>query len=185
MSRTRRGRRFFGSVRADLFVPYEFVMRLPRSGEQLHYGTGDNVITNARTTPHSPPTWRRIQSRPYTPERAPQFLPDARSARVYLPMGHKSTRRGSRRSRSRVKMVFLMTVRLRPHASEVAFCRVCATTRGLIVAISVRLNATSAQGRSWRSERQAGTASLFGAGKSSWRSASRYWHRRTELRCKD
>ena len=35
MSRTRRGRRFFGSVRADLFVPYEFVMRLPRSGEQL------------------------------------------------------------------------------------------------------------------------------------------------------
>ena len=36
MSRTRRGRRFFGSVRADLFVPYEFVMRLPRSGEQLH-----------------------------------------------------------------------------------------------------------------------------------------------------
>ena len=26
---------------------------------------------------------------------------------------------------------------------------------------------------------------VFGAGKSSWRSASRYWHRRTELRCKD
>ena len=37
MSRTRRGRRFFGSVRADLFVPYEFVMRLPRSGEQLPF----------------------------------------------------------------------------------------------------------------------------------------------------
>ena len=35
MSRTRRRRRFFGSVRADLLVPYEFVMRLPRSGEQL------------------------------------------------------------------------------------------------------------------------------------------------------
>ena len=26
---------------------------------------------------------------------------------------------------------------------------------------------------------------VFGAGKSSWRSASRYWHRRTQLRCKD
>ena len=39
MSRTRRGRRFFGSVRADLFVPYEFVMRLPRSGEQLQIGS--------------------------------------------------------------------------------------------------------------------------------------------------
>ena len=26
---------------------------------------------------------------------------------------------------------------------------------------------------------------VLGAGKSSWRSASRYWHRRTELRCKD
>ena len=38
MSRTRQGRRFFGSVRADLFVPYEFVMRLPRSGEQLRRG---------------------------------------------------------------------------------------------------------------------------------------------------
>ena len=37
MSRTRRGRRFFGSVRADLLVPYEFVMRLPRSGEQLPF----------------------------------------------------------------------------------------------------------------------------------------------------
>ena len=35
MSRTRRGRRFFGSGRTDLFVTYEFVMRLPRSGEQL------------------------------------------------------------------------------------------------------------------------------------------------------
>ena len=51
MSRTRRGRRFFGSVRADLFVPYEFVMRLPRSGEQLLrnseiFSRCDNVLAS-------------------------------------------------------------------------------------------------------------------------------------------
>ena len=44
MSRTRRGRRFFGSGRTDLFVPYEFAMRLPRSGEQLLLQ--DNVFEN-------------------------------------------------------------------------------------------------------------------------------------------
>ena len=51
MSRTRRGRRFFGSVRADLFVPYEFVMRLPRSGEQLRwsqeYGAAADVVVHS------------------------------------------------------------------------------------------------------------------------------------------
>ena len=68
MSRTRRGRRFFGSGRTDLFVTYEFVMRLPRSGEQLlrmkltvvegfrlteiaawaqlHLGTGTRVVSD-------------------------------------------------------------------------------------------------------------------------------------------
>ena len=45
MSRTRRGRRFFGSVRADLFVPYEFVMRLPRSGEQLPWNHPRSFVT--------------------------------------------------------------------------------------------------------------------------------------------
>ena len=47
MSRTRRGRRFFGSVRADLLVPYEFVMRLPRSGEQLRI---DKIQDRVRRT---------------------------------------------------------------------------------------------------------------------------------------
>ena len=55
MSRTRQGRRFFGSVRADLFVPYEFVMRLPRSGEQLRLLFGE-VLSNARLVAF-PITW--------------------------------------------------------------------------------------------------------------------------------
>ena len=57
MSRTRRGRRFFGSGRTDLFVTYEFVMRLPRSGEQLRsflsFDPSNRVLTY--TNPEPPP----------------------------------------------------------------------------------------------------------------------------------
>ena len=64
--------------------------------------------------------------------------------------------------------------------------RVCATTRGLIGSRFAWCRKQHRhRGDAWRSERQAGTAWWSAAGRSSWRSASRYWHRRTELRGKD